>query len=115
VNYCQLAADQNFAQAQLTYGHCVSEGRGVEIDLVPSAKCFKLAAGQNHAPAQFYYGVCLSKSRGVETEFWDIDWGEHVLEFTRHRIFPPQLISKSEQLFHEICTDLAALFCLIVP
>jgi hypothetical protein len=49
----------------LLYGHCLSEGRGVPIDLVLGAKYLKLAADQNIAVGQFRYGQCLSEGRGV--------------------------------------------------
>jgi TPR repeat protein len=52
--------------AQNHYGFCLAYGKGVEIDLVQSAKYYRRAADHNLAVAQFDYGFCLAYGKGVE-------------------------------------------------
>jgi TPR repeat protein len=66
--YFKLAADQNHAQGQCTYGFCLVNGHGVPSDLVEAAKYFKLAADQNDAGGQYNYGFCLANGHGVPTD-----------------------------------------------
>jgi hypothetical protein len=47
---------------------CISQGVSFDLDLIQSAKYFKLAADQNDSDAQFNYGLCLRDGDGVPVD-----------------------------------------------
>jgi hypothetical protein len=63
-----LAADQNLADAQFQYGVCLSNGRGVERDLMAAAQYYRVAADQNESLALFAYAVCLTDGEGIRMD-----------------------------------------------
>jgi hypothetical protein len=52
-------ADQGNGVGQFRYGHCLEYGKGIPVDLIEAARCFKLSADQGNPNGQFNYGVCL--------------------------------------------------------
>jgi TPR repeat protein len=64
-----MSADQNLPRARFNYGFCLEVGIGVAIDLIGTAKYYKLAADQNHATAQFKYGLCLEFGPRLSVDF----------------------------------------------
>jgi TPR repeat protein len=67
-NYFKKAADQGYVPAQLEYGCCLADGRGVQMDWSKAAHYYKLAADQNCAAAQNSYGCFLADVRGAGYE-----------------------------------------------
>jgi len=63
--YFQLAANQNYAPAQMSLGICFYFGFGVKINYYLAAFYFQLAANQNYAPAQYNLGICFYYGLGV--------------------------------------------------
>jgi TPR repeat protein len=44
------------------------DSNGVEIELMESARYYKLSADQNNRFGQFRYGLCLENGKGVEID-----------------------------------------------
>jgi TPR repeat protein len=49
--FYDVAADQNYADAQFAYALCLANGSGLSLDVIEAPKYYKLAADQNHAGA----------------------------------------------------------------
>jgi TPR repeat protein len=64
-----LSADQGNADAQLNYGLCLRDGRGVGRDYVKAADYFKLSADQGNDEAQCNYGLCCLTGLGVSHNY----------------------------------------------
>jgi TPR repeat protein len=61
-----LAADENHAEAQFNYAHCLEHGQGVQRDLIAAAHYYHLSADQNFPKAQCAYALCLEYGKGVQ-------------------------------------------------
>jgi hypothetical protein len=54
------AGEQTFPDVIFGYGHCLTIGHGVPIDLKQVANYSKLTEDQNFAQARFYDAICLA-------------------------------------------------------
>jgi TPR repeat protein len=66
--YFQLAANQDYAPAQVAYGYCLLRGEGVTTDDAQAAALFSAAADHGDSTGQLNYGLCLSRGRGVSLD-----------------------------------------------
>jgi TPR repeat protein len=82
VHELKLAADQGNPLAQLNYGVCLHNGKGVLIDFKGAAHYFKLAADQGNSLAQVKYGFCLQNGKGVSK---DLHGAAHYFELAAHQ------------------------------
>ena len=78
VEYYQLAADQNNADAQLWLGYCYDHGYGVTQDYEKAVEYYQLAADQGNASAQnnlgycYYYGYGVAQDYGKAVEYFQM-------------------------------------------
>ncbi|MDR1907292.1 MAG: hypothetical protein LBQ43_00325 [Holosporales bacterium] len=64
-HFFKLAADQEHTEAQMEYGLCLLNGRGVNINAAEAVKYLKAAADKGNAYAQEDYAYCLERGIGV--------------------------------------------------
>ncbi len=66
--WMRKAAEQGFAAAQYSLGHCYYSGDGVSVDQAEGAKWVHKAAEQGDAAAQRYLGCCYARGVGVAVD-----------------------------------------------
>ena len=66
VKWCRKAAEQGYAEAQLTLGLCYAKGEGIEQNKTEAVKWYRKAAEQGYAGAQLTLGLCYAKGEGIE-------------------------------------------------
>ena len=69
VMWFRLAADQDFADAQLYLGLAYQTGEGVPEDDAEAVRWFRMAAEQGHAYAQVFLGLAYEIGEGVIKDF----------------------------------------------
>jgi hypothetical protein len=65
VNFIQLSANQGYAPAQFTLGHCYYDGLGVEEDRVEAVRLFQRSSDQGNLHARFSLGQCYELGKGM--------------------------------------------------
>jgi TPR repeat protein len=65
MHWCQMAADQGTADAEVSVGAMYDHGQGVPQDYAKALPLYQRAAAQGDATAEFYLGVLYERGRGV--------------------------------------------------
>ena len=68
VKFFRLAAEQNYAPAQVQLGRCYASAHGVALDRKAALDWFRKAAAQNSSAGQFELAVCYWRGLAVERD-----------------------------------------------
>ncbi|KAJ1454434.1 hypothetical protein M885DRAFT_618018 [Pelagophyceae sp. CCMP2097] len=67
--FCELAAKQGHARAQVQLASCLEHGSDVPVDSAAAARWYRIAAEQGHPGAQFNLGLFYTDGNGVLQSF----------------------------------------------